>query len=226
MNCVAELSELKCDEICGKVLECGKHFCIKKCHFGNCGPCKNVFDVSCFCGKETKTNLACTQDLETSFACEQKCSKILECNFHTCANSCHSGDCGPCPYDPVNVKNCPCGNTAISDIVDSKKRLLCIDLIPVCGKICNKKLTCGTASDPHYCTSLCHAGSCLPCNLKTILRCECGANSQKFDCKDIISDRFKCKRRCNKKLNCDRHKCLNECCTDKEHICKQVCGKF
>lgn len=225
MNCVSKMSDLKCDQICNKPLGCGKHFCEKTCHYGECDPCEVIYDVKCFCGKETRTDLICSKKIEL-FSCEQKCSKMLSCAFHTCIDPCHPGGCGQCPFDPASVKNCPCGKTLISEVLNGKKRLLCIDPIPVCGKSCNKRLACGSDTDPHYCTCTCHTGSCSPCGLKSILRCECGANSQKFDCKDVISDRFKCKRRCNKKLSCGRHKCLNECCTDKEHICRQVCGNI
>lgn len=159
------------------------------------------------------------------FACEQTCAKLLSCGFHTCTSLCHPGDCGSCPFDPDNAKHCPCDQTLIISLLNGKNRLLCLDPIPVCEKICNRRLPCGSDAEPHYCKISCHNGPCPPCALTSIMRCECGANSQKLDCKDITSERFKCKKLCKKKLCCGRHKCLNSCCTDKEHGCSQVCGK-
>ncbi|XP_017485677.1 PREDICTED: protein shuttle craft-like [Rhagoletis zephyria] len=223
-SCISKISEIQCDEQCNKLLSCGKHKCELKCHFGNCDTCQVKFDLECFCGKETKEEIACSSQ-SAQFSCNQKCSKRLGCGFHQCQDDCHPGSCGPCPFNPAIVKNCPCGNTLVSELLNGRNRLLCIDPIPTCSKVCNKRLVCGTEAEPHFCAEKCHSGACPPCPQKSILRCECGANSQKFDCKDVTSSRFKCKRRCNKKLSCGRHKCLNECCTDKEHTCRQVCGR-
>lgn len=206
-------------------MNCKNHYCEKTCHFGDCKPCDQQLDVRCFCGKELQANAACGKQNEL-FSCRQKCGKKLSCSFHTCVEICHPGDCSPCLYDPELVKCCPCGKTHLSAIAGNEQRLLCTDPIPVCDKICNKKLSCGSATEPHYCQNKCHTGKCPPCPLQTIIRCECGANSQKIHCKEMISPNFKCKRRCNKKLHCGRHKCLNECCTDLDHLCFKTCGNL
>lgn len=225
MNCVSKLSDLVCEETCNKPLSCGKHVCEKKCHYGQCEPCKLVFDLKCFCGKQTRSNQTCSNELEM-FQCEEKCGKELSCGYHDCEDQCHPGECGICPFDPTILKKCPCDQTLLEELMDGKVRVSCLDPIPMCKKICGKRYKCGTDFDPHYCINKCHPGSCVPCELRSIRRCECGANTQKIECKQLNADfKYRCKRRCNKKLSCGRHKCLTECCTDTQHICQQVCSR-
>lgn len=225
MNCVSKKVELICKEICGKLKNCGTHYCQRNCHYGSCDTCEKVLDVRCFCGKETETGAACGKQKE-SFSCGKKCSKSLSCTFHACLDLCHPGECGSCPFDPQTVKCCPCGKTLLANMTNKKARQLCIDPIPVCDQVCNKQLSCGNENDPHYCKNSCHTGPCSPCSLSTIIKCECGANSQKILCTEMTSPKFQCKKKCGKKLKCGRHKCLNTCCTDKEHLCLQTCGRF
>lgn len=219
MNCVSKRSELKCDNICSKFLDCGKHRCETKCHFGSCGSCQKSFEVKCFCGKETRSEVSCI-DQQNGFSCHQICAKLLFCGSHTCSKPCHSDSCGTCPFDPRTVNHCHCGKTPVAKLANQKPRVLCTDPIPTCSLVCSKPLPCG-----HQCKRICHPGNCPPCDLTNVIRCECGANSQKFECQDLTSLQYKCKRRCKKKLSCGRHKCPNECCTDRVHFCQQTCGK-
>ena len=181
--------------------------------------------MKCFCGKKSREAVSCI-DLESGFSCEQTCSKPYECGSHKCEKQCHSGSCGSCPLSPELVTKCPCGKTILSSIANQQARKSCLDPISNCGKICDKILSCGSDNidKPHQCKSFCHSGSCPPCDQTTIIRCNCGANSQKLNCSELESKTFKCKRKCNKKLSCGRHKCLKECCTEKEHFCRQTCG--
>lgn len=226
MNCSSKTDDIQCSFPCNKVLDCGNHICTENCHFGSCEPCKQVFEVHCLCGKENKENVPCSKRFD-HFSCDQICAKLLSCSFHTCTEPCHSGPCKPCAFDPETMKYCCCGKTLLTDLSSAKPRTLCIDPIPNCSKICNKLLTCGTEVEPHYCTKMCHSGPCPPCSRQTVLRCGCKANSQKFECVDLPEgNKFQCRKRCNKKLPCGRHKCLNECCVLSVHSCTIVCGKW
>ena len=69
--------------------------------------------------------------------------RLLECGQHKCEQMCHPGACDKCSLLPSEVTHCHCGQTALEDIKDSQPRTSCTDPIPVCGKICNKELTCG-----------------------------------------------------------------------------------
>lgn len=64
--------------MCGKVLNCGKHACKKKCHAGKCEDCPEKILVSCFCGKK-QIETTCG-NLKVS--CHQVCGKTLDCGNH------------------------------------------------------------------------------------------------------------------------------------------------
>lgn len=224
LNCSSKLSDVRCQQICNKILNCCNHRCQRICHFGDCNPCDKRFELKCFCGKVTREAVNCNE-FKSGFSCDQICSKQYKCGNHKCQKICHLGDCGNCPFSPEMITYCSCGKTKITDIANYKPRTSCTDPVPTCGKICDKIFPCGNENDkPHRCKSFCHSGDCNPCDSTSIIRCYCRANSQKMNCKDIVSKHFQCKRKCNKKLSCGRHKCLKECCIDKEHICKQTCG--
>ena len=40
---------MKCDTICGRVLNCGKHFCKASCHGGSCEPCEEIIVKGYYC---------------------------------------------------------------------------------------------------------------------------------------------------------------------------------
>ena len=227
-KCLASDIEVACNKPCGKQLSCGQHFCERICHSDPCSECEVKKVQICFCGSEKK-EVEC--NLETAlidtFSCGKTCGKPLKCGNHKCEQTCHFGACDECPLTPQSVTHCPCGKTELKDLTKQKRRS-CLDPIPTCDGICDKELTCGPDKERHRCRSKCHTGSCPPCDQKTVIRCRCGSNKENVDCAKLINpeDRtFACKKRCNKKRNCGRHKCLNECCTETEHICQQVCGK-
>lgn len=47
------LPSYSCEEICGKKLDCGYHFCEEKCHLGECSSCRKTPELqkTCPCGK-------------------------------------------------------------------------------------------------------------------------------------------------------------------------------
>ena len=68
-----------CEDTCGKLLECGGHYCHRQCHNGPCETCRQIVTKTCRCGKCSK-ELPCCQ----IFTCDFKCTKIRNCNRHPC----------------------------------------------------------------------------------------------------------------------------------------------
>ena len=223
---------LPCGDPCDRLLSCGLHRCTATCHTGACEPCPIVDLQICFCGKNTK-ELACSVDSSPSeqFECGQRCQKQLACQHHVCDALCHEGPCGPCKLQVGAVLTCPCGKVPLKQLYENKsnplpQRKICTDPVPVCGQICGRTLACGPVEKRHTCPLVCHEGACPPCKQSTTLKCRCGRNDKKIACSklDEVTEVL-CERRCNKKRQCGRHKCIEVCCIEVEHICPMVCGR-
>ena len=226
VSCATNDEDVECTNVCGKTLNCSIHQCEEFCHFGDCPECQIRVVQTCYCGKE-KREVKCSESKENKFNCGNKCNKPLSCKNHECQETCHEGDCLPCLYDPQFISVCPCGKTDLKHLTN-RKRKSCLDSIATCSNVCGKALNCGTNSERHQCKSKCHIGPCPPCPQKSIIRCRCGANSKSINCNQLSKEdglEFVCKKRCNKKKQCGRHKCLNECCIDTDHQCQQICGR-
>ncbi|MCI18327.1 NF-X1-type zinc finger protein NFXL1-like, partial [Trifolium medium] len=64
---------------------------------------------------------------------------------------------------------------------------------------------------PHACVLQCHPGPCPPCKAFAPPRlCPCGKKRIATRCSDRQSD-LTCGQRCDKLLNCGRHRCENAC---------------
>ncbi|XP_015929793.1 protein shuttle craft [Parasteatoda tepidariorum] len=219
-----------CDSICDKTLNCGNHSCKSLCHFGECLPCEAEISQECYCSKESR-KVICTKENSVLkyFSCGSVCEKLLKCGHHKCSSVCHSGSCAPCNLTVEAIRTCPCGQTSINELVvtnPASSRKSCEDPVPVCNKICNKTLFCGPKDKNHKCQSSCHVGPCPPCPLSTSRKCRCGANNKEFKCAEISPTfDYTCEKRCSKRKDCGRHKCLNKCCTNAEHRCELVCNK-
>ncbi|XP_022742209.1 NF-X1-type zinc finger protein NFXL2 isoform X2 [Durio zibethinus] len=74
-----------------------------------------------------------------------------------------------------------------------------------CGEICNRPLpnNCG-----HFCLLLCHPGPCPSCPKSIKTRCFCGSFE---DFRRCGFKNFSCNRHCNKRLDCNKHNCLEIC---------------
>ncbi|XP_012532669.1 protein shuttle craft [Monomorium pharaonis] len=212
---------LMCDSICGKGLSCGKHICQRKCHQGECGPCDKVIQQTCFCSKKTQ-EVPCRANVADMYCCDNICNKSLDCKKHHCQKICHPEPCEPCSLTPEKVTMCCCGQTPLAE-----KRESCMDPVPICDKICSKRLKCGQPSNPHTCKALCHMGECPECVLTTDVKCRCGNMDREIACKDLTSkaDDARCEKRCKKKRSCGKHNCNQLCCIDIEHICPLPCSK-
>lgn len=211
-SCLCKKSNLKtircsqktwtCLQKCSKKLSCGIHICDSLCH-SECPPCKKKSVKKCFCGKNSK-EIKCEQE---SFNCQKVCGKNLSCGNHTCEKTCHSSDCGECPYG--FERSCFCGKQNFSVTSCDEKAF------DSCGDTCFKKLSCG-----HKCLSRCHKGVCPSCMVEVEKKCRCGISSKIVPC----SKELLCETKCNKIKECKKHSCKARCCVDCAP-CNVVCGK-
>ena len=215
-------NEKSCKKICGKELNCKKHYCQQICHSGNCHDCGQVFEKSCFCEK-VKQKVNCSVILK----CEDKCGKKLNCGNHFCQKLCHKGDCETCLTKVKAFETCFCGKETIIKLLN-RERENCLEKIPYCENVCNKTLSCG-----HKCTKRCHEGKC-DCGKKKNVFCRCGTHKTKVKC--MRMEQQICKTVCNRKKNCLNHICKTICCplkniknirnTSNSHICEITCQKL
>ncbi|KAL3250072.1 hypothetical protein MRX96_055680 [Rhipicephalus microplus] len=198
--------EASCGEPCGRLLNCEIHTCQAQCHTGSCDPCARTVQQKCFCGKQKRESL-CTLESNASseFSCGDPCGRSLHCGLHMCEEECHFGECGPCPLLP-----------------DSTLCLHAEILVGSCSSVVQKAI--GTDALPNATRELAP-----PCTRSSAVRCRCGATSRELPCVELGSPERQepelCQRRCQKRRQCGRHKCLALCCVDVEHRCPLVCGK-
>ncbi|EFN72938.1 NF-X1-type zinc finger protein NFXL1 [Camponotus floridanus] len=169
-----------CGDTCGKLLDCGSHFCNMRCHIDRCGQCLEVITKACrcssytkeiACGKEFHCNKKCTQMRlcgrhlcnkkccdcilkNTSNPCEKTCENMLNCRKHKCAAPCHSGPCYPCTR--MDTVQCRCGSSKITVPCGTRKRIK----PPPCNKSCKIPPDCHHNKRE---THRCHQGPCPPC---------------------------------------------------------------
>ncbi|XP_035468809.2 transcriptional repressor NF-X1 isoform X2 [Scophthalmus maximus] len=232
MRC-GQATVLRCDKVCGALLNCAEHTCTQVCHSGACQPCQLQVQQVCYCGVTTREVL-CGTDKEGfdglgHCSCQKTCGKMLDCKAHQCQQVCHRGPCQLCPRSPTLVKTCPCGQTLLAKLLELgySERHCCSDPIPSCGKMCNKPLACGSSDIIHLCENICHEGRCGPCSLTSTIRCRCGSKTKEVPCATIQKEEelvFTCEKRCNKKRSCGRHKCGELCCVTLEHKCPLICS--
>ena len=51
---VSREKAVSCGNVCGRLLDCGKHSCQRMCHTGACDPCELMEVVKCHCGRSSK----------------------------------------------------------------------------------------------------------------------------------------------------------------------------
>lgn len=234
-RCADRTTPVTCGQRCDRLLPCRRHRCEKVCHTGPCGDCNVLISARCFCGKKTETLLCGEMELKGNlsekdgvFSCSEACSHMLSCGNHACQDICHPGPCGECELMPGKVTACHCGKTRLLE-----KRASCLDPIPTCDKVCDKKLPCGV----HRCKVTCHEGDCPPCVVRVEQRCRCGSSGQMVECYKVLEEEFRCNKPCGRKKNCGRHRCSECCCPLSKplarleggnwdpHLCQIPCGK-
>ncbi|KAH0520241.1 NF-X1-type zinc finger protein NFXL1 [Microtus ochrogaster] len=155
-----------CKRLCGRMLHCQNHTCMKECH--------KVTEVD----DSTVKNKAGPECLQ----CEEGCSKPrpLGCP-HPCVLPCHPGKCPPCVqmlrlkcHCKITSLYVECRKIATADINEK-------NLLSCCKNQCPKELPCG-----HRCKEMCHPGECpFNCNQKVKLRCPCKRIKRELPCNKI-----------------------------------------
>lgn len=236
-----EGTDFSCNEVCGKLLACGKHTCARYCHSGECRQCDVMFTRHCYCQKSSKfifcDEVKSTEVAVLPYACSKVCgTKFNECE-HLCQDSCHSPEASQhmlCPYSPEMITKCPCGRTDIAKL-DETPRTKCTDPIPACENLCGKtfKLNCQHAVK---CIQKCHEGTCestgkLMCDKEEMRSCRCGAEKQRIFCNGTLKSwtrQILCESKCFAHNSCGRHRCNAVCCPKlpESHECQNQCGKL
>ncbi|MCO5567244.1 hypothetical protein L7F22_020933 [Adiantum nelumboides] len=194
-----------CESACLNKLPCGKHFCNRKCHPGQCGECELAPGKvqTCPCGKTSVQELLATGKHRESCTdpvphCGQVCEKLLPCGKHVCVSLCHSGDCPACEVLVDQKCRCkstsqtmPCHDTMVLD--KGSKEIVgdeTVDGLILCNRLCGKKKSCGR----HRCSNKCCP---LAIDDDALLLGE--------------EDPHLCSLPCGKKLRCGRHICDELC---------------
>lgn len=183
-----------CNELCGKVLDCGNHRCQSICHPGDCTGCRflNENVKSCPCGSTRlersilSTRKSCLDPLPT---CSNKCNRNLFCgplkNRHKCQKKCHVGECPQCRLKTSIQCGCgssskivECSSLSITDMLENSN----VNTSFYCEARCNKLKNCGR----HRCNNKC---------------CRFLENPELHRCEQI----------CNRKLACGLHSCSEPC---------------
>lgn len=224
-----------CENICDRLLNCGRHRCTTVCHEGPCGDCALQVEQTCYCGAASRTALCGSGQQDEiqgehsgAFGCQQPCGRELDCEQHCCAQPCHPGGCGSCPRLPTAVRSCPCGQTPLFRL-RSTPRTSCLDPIPTCLQICGQPLPCG---DP--CPLPCHHGPHGACSRKVQVVCRCGSERKTVACAELSAGtlpEFLCETVCGRLQSCRRHRCKQPCCPLRQikdpeaHPCTLTCNK-
>jgi hypothetical protein len=185
-----------CGEICGRLLNCGVHYCNMPCHPGPCENCSELITESCRCGQElrflicgSKNTYVDTLGRMFTFkgytpniglglvSCGRPCKRVRNDCGHVCGRTCHSGRCTdePCTAKCGKRKACghpcdrPCGHKEACDAEP-------------CKSICGADKTCCL----HQCHEICHFGTPCPedkpCTERIMAMCECLGQSFEIMC--------------------------------------------
>ncbi|OMO50111.1 Zinc finger, NF-X1-type [Corchorus capsularis] len=230
--------DFRCENECKKLLNCGKHFCERGCHVGDCGDCPLQGKRSCPCGKRVYEEMPC--DVAAP-VCGSTCNKLLNCGFHRCPERCHKGPCVETCRTVVK-KSCRCGGLikevpCYQDLSCERKclrmrdcgrhacrRRCCDGNCPPCSEVCDKRLRCKN----HKCPSPCHRGACAPCPVMVTISCICGQTHFEVPCGTEMDQKPpKCRKLCKITLlcrhapNCKPHRCHYGACPQ----CRELCGE-
>ena len=194
-----------CGSQCGKLFDCGKHRCEKRCHpqelhTPHC-PWSPDLITRCPCGKTLLADASSTQreTCEDPIPnCGKQCSKLLNCG-HSCQQICHAGECMPCLLK-VEI-SCRCGRTKSTTICHQG-----IEEPPQCMRTCKAILNCGR----HECGE-----RCCPGERKAAERQATKRKLRPLGASRIVDEGFEaehiCTRTCGRSLKCGNHTCPELC---------------
>uniref|UniRef100_A0A670IW79 Transcriptional repressor NF-X1 n=1 Tax=Podarcis muralis TaxID=64176 RepID=A0A670IW79_PODMU len=244
--CGTSEDHFSCLRTCGKKLSCGMHNCAQVCHPQSCQPCPRLPQIvhCCPCG-QTPLNklleLGCTERklcTDPIPSCGRTCGKPLPCSsfdaVHTCENLCHEGECGPCSRTSkiscrcaLKAKEVPCASLKNQVVFLCDKRcnkklscgrhkcneICCVDKEHKCSLICGRKLNCGI----HRCEEPCHRGNCQKCWQTSFeeLTCYCG-ESVIYPPIPCGTRPPECKNSCTRPHECD-HPVYHSCHSEDKH---------
>ncbi|KAJ4973293.1 hypothetical protein NE237_006467 [Protea cynaroides] len=176
-----------------------------------------MIQYACFCGKGQDPPM----DLyRTARSCGEPCLKPLEKEVagagngndddrcpHVCILQCHPGPCPPCK---AFTTLCPRGKKTFTMRCSDRKSMLI-----TCEESCNKLLECGR----HRCEQICHHGPCDPCPVLIKAFCFCNKKEDALLCGEMvvkgdmrqIDGVYSCNSACDKKLDCGKHFCGENC---------------
>ncbi|GAM21295.1 hypothetical protein SAMD00019534_044700 [Acytostelium subglobosum LB1] len=191
-----------------------------------CPGCRHIVErgepqSTCFCGKQRDPQY---NPYFLPHSCGEVCGKLrAKSNCpHTCNILCHPGPCLNCSALGPMMK-CHCRRT--------EYRLMCgeVDKGKCCDNVCDKPLSCGN----HQCANTCHPGECSPCQVLETQKCYCGKTFEKRPCGSGTRDPwneeedrlFSCQTKCDRFLDCGKHKCTRTCHTGPCDPCELVPDK-
>ncbi|KAI1209991.1 uncharacterized protein F4807DRAFT_425268 [Annulohypoxylon truncatum] len=199
----------KCDSICDRAFDCGKHHCEKGCH-----P-QDVTEAHCPLSPDTVTHCPCGTTLLADFmkqprkncedpipSCGKKCNKPLSCD-HRCEDACHTGPCRPCTQR-IEI-TCKCGRTTTKSVCHQGNLEK-----PECMRICHVQLNCGRHE---------HSERCCPAEKQAAERVALRKKSSRHGghANEEFEPEHICLRACGRLLKCGKHHC--------EQLChKGACG--
>eukprot|EP01017_Pseudomicrothorax_dubius_P003559 TRINITY_DN10540_c0_g2_i2.p1 TRINITY_DN10540_c0_g2~~TRINITY_DN10540_c0_g2_i2.p1 ORF type:complete len:398 (-),score=67.14 TRINITY_DN10540_c0_g2_i2:9-1202(-) len=237
-----------CDMICRKRMECGLHYCKRKCHEDECGDCLEKVEQKCVCGLQTQL-VECFRVYKEKeqFTCEKVCKTTKSCGSHKCNNVCCPAKNTKNNYLHLCTKVCgkalKCGKhtcdafchlglcsacpvfinqplACACGLQIKMPPLPCGTVPPACDMPCQRQRACG-----HPCPLRCHLDACPPCNFEVSKPCVCGTQIiDRVQCsKEVV-----CTKVCGKPLPCG-HSCIRVChtgdCYDEEKLLTSGCGQ-
>lgn len=193
------LGSYKCDAICDRLYDCGKHSCEKGCHpqdetEAHC-PLSPDMVTHCPCGKLPLVDIV-NQPRKTCEdpipSCGKKCDKPLPCG-HLCEDPCHAGTCRPCTQRIDIV--CNCGRTTTKTVCHQGTLEK-----PECMRICHAQMNCGRHE---------HSEHCCPAEKQAALRKKNSRHGGHAN--EEIEPQHICLRTCGRPLKCGNHYCEQLC---------------
>ncbi|KAH9767109.1 NF-X1-type zinc finger protein NFXL2 [Citrus sinensis] len=190
--------DFRCENACGKALDCGKHVCERGCHVGQCGGCPLQGKRTCPCGKRVYEGMSC--DVAVPL-CGATCDKMLSCRIHRCHDRCHRGPCiETCRM--VIAKLCRCRSLKkeckfrCNALTDTQVcSLTYVDVCKITDLVCERKCQRMRDCGRHACKRRCCNGDCPPCSEPH--KCHYGACPP---CRLICEEEYPCGHSC--KLRC------------------------